>query len=552
MTQGRISRVRIFTIALAGATAAMGVSGLVTASQGVAHVTAPATDTAYWVEEVAANLDRPWEMAWLPNGDMLLTERPGRLRIIRDGKLLPGAVKGTPEVLSTSMFDGLLDVKVDPDFASNSTIYLTYMTGDDNARVGHIMKAKLANGALSDQKVIFTTAVPAPAGGPNIMRILFLPDKTMLVGMGSGGQGSRGMVQRLDNQSGKIIHLNRDGSAVAGGPMAGVEGALPEIWAMGFRNPAGIARTTEGEIWAIDIGPKGGDELNLVKAGGNYGWPLATWGFDYSGRAMSEQQDGGDFVDPVINWSPSRAPSGLIQYTGDRFPAWKGDLFTGELMGHVIRRIRVKDGKVVLEEALMGDINERIRTVGQGPDGYIYALTDSSSGRLLRLRPGVPEAAEKGRVAKPSAAPTDVGMFGDFANRGVYQEKFSQVMNNFKYDETRAKKLFGENCAACHVAGIFTSGEIGPDLNTVYYRKSGTLPGYNYSAAMSNPKTQVIWDDFSLQAFIANPMSYYPGTKMAVPPINDFETVLQLDAYLRSLSQGNKKIDPHTRAVIED
>lgn len=550
MTKGRISRVRTLTLALASATAALAISGVMPAAPGTAKVEAPAGETVYWVEEVASNLDRPWEMTWLPGGDMLVTERPGRLRIVRDGKLLPDAVTGTPEVLSTSMFDGLLDVKAAPDFATSKTLFLTYMTGDDNARVGHIMSARYADGKLSDQKVIFTTAVPAPSGGPNIMRILFMPDGTMLVGMGSGGQGSRGMVQRLDNQSGKIIHLNRDGTPVAGGPMAKTEGALPEIWAMGLRNPAGIARTTDGEIWAIDIGPKGGDELNHIKPGGNYGWPLVTWGYDYSGRPMSEQQDGGDYVDPVAVWSPSRAPSGLIQYTGDRFPAWKGDLFTGELMGHVIRRIRVKNDKVVLEEALMGDMNERIRTVAQGPDGYIYALTDSSSGRLLRLRPGVPTASERARVAKPNAAPTDAGMFGDFANRGVYQEEFSQAMNNFKYDEAKAKKLFGQNCAACHNAGTFKSGEIGPDLNTVYYRKSGTLPGYSYSAAMSNPKTQVIWDGFSLQAFIANPQSYYPGTRMAVPPINDFETVLQLDAYLRSLGGANMNVNPATGEAL--
>ncbi|CAN5408074.1 hypothetical protein BH11PSE5_BH11PSE5_17050 [soil metagenome] len=537
MKLGSTPRVRHLTMALASATAAIGFNGFLSASQGEVNMQAPAGETRFWVEEVASDLDRPWEMTWLPNGDMLLTERPGRLRIVQYGKLLPNVVTGMPEVLSTSMFDGLLEVKADPDFASNGMLYLTYTTGEDNARVGHIMKAHYVNGALTDQKVIFTTAVPAPAGGPNIMRILFLPDKTMFVGMGSGGQGSRAMVQRLDNQAGKIIHLNRDGSAVADGPIAKTEGALPEIWAVGFRNPAGIARTTDGEIWAIDIGPKGGDELNLVKPGGNYGWPQATWGFDYSGRAMSEQQDGGDYVDPIANWGPSRAPSSLIQYTGDRFPEWKGDLFTGELMGHVIRRIRVKGGKVVLEEALIGDFNERIRTVAQGPDGYIYALTDSSSGRLLRLRPGAPTALDKAKIAKPSAVPTDAGLFGDLANRGVYQEKFSQIMNNFKYDETRAKKLFGQNCAACHNAGAFQSGEMGPDLNTVYFRKSGTLPGYTYSAPMANPKTQVTWDGYSLQAFIANPQSYYPGTKMAVPPINDTEVVLQLDAYLKSLSQ---------------
>lgn len=187
MKLGSTPRVRHLTMALASATAAIGFNGFLSASQGEVNMQAPAGETRFWVEEVASDLDRPWEMTWLPNGDMLLTERPGRLRIVQYGKLLPNVVTGMPEVLSTSMFDGLLEVKADPDFASNGMLYLTYTTGEDNARVGHIMKAHYVNGALTDQKVIFTTAVPAPAGGPNIMRILFLPDKTMFVGMGSGG-----------------------------------------------------------------------------------------------------------------------------------------------------------------------------------------------------------------------------------------------------------------------------------------------------------------------------------------------------------------------------
>ena len=364
------------------------------------------------------------------------------------------------------------------------------------------------------------------------MRMLFLPDKTILVGVGSGGQGNRGMVQRLDNQSGKIIHLNRDGSAVPGGPFSKVAGARPELWAVGFRNSAGVVRATDGRIWTIDIGPKGGDELNLVKPGGNYGWPMVTWGFDYTGRAMTDRQEAPEFVDPIATWSPSRAPGDLMQYTGSQFPQWRGDLFASELMGQVVRRLRIREDKVVLEEALLGDLHERIRSVATGPDGYIYVLTDSAQGRLFRLKPGKPGESDTARVAKPYNNAAGGNMQQDFARRGVYQERFTQVLFKFKYNEAKAKSLFGQNCASCHRAGSFTSGEIGPDLNGVAERRSGQVPGYPYSAAMRDPKTIVEWDNDSLVSFISNPQAYYPGTKMAVAPINDLETVRQITAFL--------------------
>ena len=512
---------------------------LMTPGKSEAAAVRPMQGPGHWVEQLVDGLDHPWAIAWLPGGDMLVTERLGRLRIIRNGTLLAKPVEGVPEVLNSSMFDGLLDVKVDPDFQSNRTVYLTYTTGTDNARTGNILKARLENDRLVDARIIFSTATPAPPGGPNIMRILFLPDKTMLVGVGSGGQGSRGMVQRLDNQSGKIIHLDRDGRAVPNGPFASKADARPELWAMGFRNPAGLARAADGSIWTVDIGPKGGDELNLVKPGANYGWPLLSWGFDYGGRAMSDRQDGGDFVDPVTVWSPSRAPSGLIIYHGDRFPQWRGDLFTGELMGHVLRRIRVENGKVVQEEALLTDLNERIRAVETGPDGYIYVITDSSTGRLMRLRPGKPTRAETARVAKPFLQAQPGSMEQDFAQRGVYQERFTQILFNFKYDPERARSLFAQNCSGCHNAGPFKSGEIGPDLNGVANRRSGQLAGYDYSAAMRKPDTQVQWDRDSLAAFISNPQSYYVGTKMMSPPISDFEVALQIVAFLEQTSASD-------------
>ncbi len=519
----------VAAIAIAGFAGGMALQPV---SEGRAADVKPVDAQPYWVEQIAEGLKHPWGMTWLPNGDMLVTERVGRLRLIEKGVLSPQPLEGVPDVLKSSMFDGLLDVKADPDFATNKTIYLTYTTGTDAERTGSIMKARLQGNRLVDGKVIFSTAHAAPQGGPNIMRILFLPDKTMLVGVGSGGQGSRGMVQRLDNQSGKIIHLNRDGSPVVDGPYAKTSGARPELYAIGFRNPAGIARMDDGSIWAIDIGPKGGDELNLVKPGANYGWPLATWGFDYSGRAMSDMQDGPDLTDPVATWSPSRAPTGLVQNVGNRYPAWRGDLFTGEMMGHGVRRIRIRDNKVVLEELLMGGLNERIRSIDQGPDGYLYVLTDSMTGRVVRLRPGTPGKKEMARVAQPFAAPTGKSMTEDFATRGVYQEAFTQVLFNFKYDYARAKELFGQNCAGCHAIGPVEGGDIGPDLTGVFGRRSGQAPGYSYSAAMRKTETAVLWDSYTLPAFISNPQGYYPGTKMMAAPIADTETVMQISAFL--------------------
>jgi glucose/arabinose dehydrogenase/cytochrome c2 len=495
---------------------------------------APGADQAYWVEEVVDGLDHPWAMAWLPNGDMLITERPGKLRVVRDGVLQPKAITGVPEVLNTSMFDGLLDVKPDPDFSTSKLLFLTYVTGTDSARTGSILRARLEGDQLRDPQVIFSTATPAPPGGPNIVRMLFLPDKTMLVGIGSGGQGNRGMVQRLDNHAGKIVHINRDGSPVPGGPFSKVKGALPELWAIGFRNSAGLTRAADGSLWGIDIGPKGGDELNRLQSGSNYGWPQVTWGFDYTGRAMSDLQDSPDYVDPVATWSPSRAPADITVYEGDRFPQWRGDLFLGELMGQVVRRLRIRDNKVVQEEALLMDLRERIRSVATGPDGYLYAITDSARGRLLRIRPGAPDKAEAARIARPFEKGTSDDMIEDFTNRGVYQEKFTQILFNFKYDEARAKTLFGQNCAGCHVAGSFTTGEIGPDLNGVTQRRSGQLSSYPFSAAMREPRTSVLWDRDALVSFISNPQAYYPGTKMAVAPMEDLEAVLQIVSYLES------------------
>jgi glucose/arabinose dehydrogenase/cytochrome c2 len=492
----------------------------------------------FWVEEYAANLEFPWEMAWLPDGRMLLTERKGKLKLIADGKVV-AEIAGVPAVMAASPFDGLLDVKVDPDFATTRHVFLTYTTGSLTARVGVLYRARLEGERLVDGKELFRTTPPAPTGGPNIMRMMFLPDGTLIVGIGCSGQPGSAMVQNLDSDIGKIVRLNRDGTVPADNAFGGNgQVARPEIWAGGFRSPSGLALDDENRLWSVDIGPSGGDELNLIEPGKNYGWPLATWGFDYSGRAMSERQSAAGYADPVLVWSPSIAPSGLMVYRGAAFPAWKGDLFFGALVGMSIWRVRVVNGRAIQQEQLLADFNERIRSVSTGPDGYIYASTDSARGRILRLRPGQPDAAQLAHVARPFALPagtaTGVGLGAvreQLTLHGVMLQEQSVADESVPYDPARGKALVAERCGACHRYGDIAHGEVGPHLDGVMGRRSGSLPGYAYSAALSNDATRVIWDHFTLVAFITNPLAYYPGTRMAAPPVS-YEEAIQISKFL--------------------
>lgn len=494
----------------------------------------------FWVEEYAANLDFPWEMAWLPDGRMLLTERKGKLKLIADGKVV-AEIAGVPEVMAASPFDGLLDVKLDPDFATTRNVFLTYTTGSLTARVGVLYRARLEGERLVDGKELFRTSPPAPTGGPNITRMLFLPDGTLILGIGGSGQSGSAMVQSLDSDIGKIVRLNRDGTVPAGNALGGDgPAARPELWAGGFRSPSGFALDDQNRLWGVDIGPLGSDELNLIEPGKNYGWPLVTWGFDYSGRAMSELQSAAGYVDPVLVWSPSIAPSGLMVYRGDAFPAWRGDLFFGALVGMSIWRVRVADGKAIHQERLLADFNERIRSVATGPDGYIYAITDAARGRVLRLRPGKPDAAQLAHVARPFALPagtaTGVGMGAvreQLAMHGVMQQEQSVADESVPFDPARGKALLAERCGTCHRYGDVAHGEIGPHLDGVMGRKSGTLPGFAYSAALSNDATRVTWDHFTLIAFITNPQAYYPGTRMAAAPVS-YEEAIQISKFLSS------------------
>ena len=512
-------------------------------------VTAHHTEQPFWVEELITGLDLPRSIAWLPNGDMLIAQWAGNILIVREGKVI-GDLKGIPEVY-LGQLDGLRDIKLDPDFADNHHIYLSFVDSKLDERTGKVFRATLEGDKLVDGKIIFKTQPSLPIGlGTPMHGMLFLPDKTLLVGVGSGPMEMLMRVQRMDNHLGKIIRINRDGSIPKDNPFLNTPDALPEIWALGLRNPAGMASMEDGSLWAIDNGPKGGDELNELKAGANYGWPLATWGFDYSGKAMatftgSARQGGKGFAAPALVWSPVHTPSGLVQYRGEAYPFWDGDLFTGGLSGQSLRRIRIRDGKVILQERMLADLNERLRNIQLGPDNLLYILTDvHAQGRVLRLRPDVPP---KGAHIAQSLFDTSAEKINHDKKEVVdpYQEKYGSL-ENYSYNSVNGERQFKQFCSACHRYGKFNTGYIGPDLNGINGRPSGEAPDFDYSASFTNPNRQVIWKHMSLLSFLDNPQAVFPGTKMSISPL-PASAALDIVNYLTlSKDYGGNESDNYT------
>ena len=336
--------------------------------------------------KVVDRLEHPWGLAFLPDGRMLVTERPGRLRIVADGWLVPEPVAGVPEVWADGQ-GGLLDVALHPDFAENGLIYLSYASpsddGDDAATA--VARGRLAGDRLEDVEEIYV-ALPRDDGGRHFGSRLVFADGYLFVTAGERGDTDR--AQDLGDPAGSVIRLHDDGSVPADNPFVGTAGARPELYSVGHRNPQGMARdAATGRIYAIEHGPKGGDELNLIEAGVNYGWPVITHGKSYMGFKIGEGTHKEGMAQPVHYWVPSISPSGLMIYDGDRFPAWQGSFFAGALSGELLVRLEVAGGKAVTEERMLEDLEERIRDVRQGPDGLIYLLTDHPDGMLLRLEP---------------------------------------------------------------------------------------------------------------------------------------------------------------------
>lgn len=341
---------------------------------------------------ILENLEHPWSIAWLPDGAMLITERPGRLRIARDGVLDPNPIAGLPEIFAEGQ-GGLMEVSVHPRFAENRWIYLTYSHGTIDANRTRIARATFDGNRLSNVKVIFEVSQTKPRGQHFGSRLVWLPDGTLLAAIGDGGnppielEGEliRQQAQNRRSHLGKVVRLNDDGSIPSDNPFVGTEDADPAVWSYGHRNIQGLTFDPIADrVWASEHGARGGDEVNWVRGGENYGWPVATHSREYSGGLISPEQSLPGMVDPKLIWTPSIAPSGLAFYSSDRVAQWQGNLFAGGLVSQDVRRIELDEaGNVVEEESI--EIGQRVRDVRQGPDGGLYVLTDESNGQLIRL-----------------------------------------------------------------------------------------------------------------------------------------------------------------------
>ncbi len=341
---------------------------------------------------VTKGLELPWDLAFLPNGDMLVTERTAmRLRLVRGGVLQAQPIAGLPEGMSSGGGGGLMSVAVHPQFAETGWVYLTYTKAAERGRRGlGLARGRLRGTALEDVRELFT--VDEPGGGPPPgLPLVFAPDGYLYFFIG----GANDMIaQRGESYYGKVLRFNDDGS-VPPNPFPGRADVAPEIFTFGHRNGIGLTiHPTTGAVWQNENGPYGGDEVNILKPGANYGWPLVSYGRDYSGAPVSDKRTLEGVEDPVLFWVPSIAISGMTFYTGDRFPAWRNNLFVGGLQygriprtGQMQRVVFNEEGQEVRREALFEDLRQRIRDVAQGPDGLLYVLTDERDGALLKLEP---------------------------------------------------------------------------------------------------------------------------------------------------------------------
>jgi glucose/arabinose dehydrogenase len=351
-------------------------------------------DVAYEVVTVAEGLDKPWAIAFLPDGRMLVTEKPGRLRIITAAGEVSEAVTGLPEVDARGQ-GGLLDVALDPDYAETKLIYWSYaqpQEGETNTTAvarGRLVEDE-AGARVEDVQVIFQQA-PAMASTMHYgNRLVFDREGRLLISLGERSiLAGRVQAQDMNSALGKVVRINRDGSIPADNPFVGQDGVRPEIFASGVRNvQAAALHPNTGALWEIEHGARGGDELNIIEAGKNYGWPTIAYGLEYSGKPIGEGLTAKEGLEqPDYYWDPVIGPSGMIFYQGDLFPAWKDSLFVGALRDKQLVRLTLDGDRVVGEERLLSDLNARIREVDQGPDGAIYVATDSTEGKILKLVP---------------------------------------------------------------------------------------------------------------------------------------------------------------------
>lgn len=364
-------------------------AALAAASLGCGQVAAQDFDSQrhrFRVVTVARGLEHPWGLAFLPDGRMLVTERAGRLRIADMDGRLSDPLSGVPAVVEEGQ-GGLLDVALAPDFGQSRMIYLSYSEPGEGGTAGTaVARGRLGAQGLENVEVIFQQEPKVTGRAHFGSRFVFTPDGYLFIT--TGERNRRDDSQNLMRHMGKVIRLRPDGSVPPNNPFVGRSGARPEIWSYGHRNVQGAALHPETrELWTVEHGARGGDEVNTPKPGRNYGWPVITYGRDYSGASIGVGTAKEGMEQPVHYWDPSIAPSGLMFYTGDRFPGWRGNLFVGALGFELLARLELNGNRVAAEERLLQGFGDRIRDVRQGPDGLIYLLTDEENGRILRLEP---------------------------------------------------------------------------------------------------------------------------------------------------------------------
>lgn len=357
---------------------------------GASAETAIASEKArFKVEVVAEGLERPWAIARLPDGRLLITERPGRLRVVENGRLLPEPVRGTPAVWARGQ-GGLLDVVPHPDYARNGWIYLAFSDPKPNGSNTKIVRGRLKDGAWVDEETIFEApADQYSGGGVHFGCRLQFRDGYLFFTIGDRGAPTNptNSAQKLTNVMGKVHRLRDDGRVPDDNPFVNEPGAMPSIWTWGNRNPQGLRFDAQGKLWSVEHGPRGGDELNLIERGKNYGWPLVTYGINYSGTPITDKTEAPGFEPPVTHWTPSIAVSGLDFYSGDQFPGWKGNLFVGALAHQKIVRLELDAGNRVTHQESLLERNGRIRDVRDLGDGALYVVYDEP-GRIVRLVSG--------------------------------------------------------------------------------------------------------------------------------------------------------------------
>jgi glucose/arabinose dehydrogenase len=368
-----------FAAILAFGLSGFGLSGLIASNQASAQGMA-----GYNLETVVDGLDSPWGLAILPDGDMLITELTGDLRHIRNGKLVAQAVAGVPQSLYGGQ-GGLMDIVIHPNYDENRYVYLSLSVGTDDANALRVIRGRFTGTALEDISTIFESAPSKNTLVHYGARMAFLPDNTLLINVGDGFD-LREQAQNLSNHFGSLVRVTDDGKVPQDNPFIGVAGAQPEIYSYGHRNQQSIAvERGSGKIYQTEHGPRGGDELNLIEAGKNYGWPVATFGIDYSGARISPYTSYEGTKQPLVDWTPSIGPSGMTIYDGAQFPDWQGDIFVSSLIYSKIIHIDMVNGAPQQQSDMFSEIGDRLRDIRTSADGALYILSEGDNGKLWRV-----------------------------------------------------------------------------------------------------------------------------------------------------------------------